>query len=45
MNLLGLFPESVCSSGMIANQNAQLEFSKALVIRKPDGHAIEIEQK
>jgi hypothetical protein len=30
---------------MIANQNGQLEFSKAHVIRDPDGHAIEIEQK
>jgi len=30
---------------MIANQNGQLEFSKAFVIRDLNGHAIEIEQK
>jgi hypothetical protein len=30
---------------MIANPNEQLEFSKALVIRYSDGHAIEIELK
>ncbi len=33
------------SSGVIANPNAQLGFSKAFVVRDPDGHAIEIEQK
>jgi catechol 2,3-dioxygenase-like lactoylglutathione lyase family enzyme len=33
------------SSGVIANQNGQLGFSKAFVVRDPDGHAIEIEQK
>jgi catechol 2,3-dioxygenase-like lactoylglutathione lyase family enzyme len=33
------------SSGVIANRNAQLGFSKAFVVRDPDGHAVEIEQK
>jgi catechol 2,3-dioxygenase-like lactoylglutathione lyase family enzyme len=33
------------SSGVIANQNRQLGFNKAFVVRDPDGHAIEIEQK
>src|SRR6516164_9118811 len=33
------------SSGVIANQTGQLGFSKALVVRDPDGHAIEIEEK
>ena len=33
------------SSGVIANQNGQLGFSKAFAVRDPDGHAIEIEQK
>ena len=33
------------SSGVIANPNAQLGFSKAFVVRDPDGHAVEIEQK
>lgn len=33
------------SSGVVVNQNNQLGFSKALVVRDPDGHAIEIEQK
>jgi len=33
------------SSGVIANQNGQLGFSKAFVVRDPDGHAVEIEQK
>jgi hypothetical protein len=36
---------SFVSSGVVANPNRQLEFSKALVVRDPDGHAIEIEQK
>ena len=33
------------SSGVIANPTAQLGFSKAFVVRDPDGHAVEIEQK
>jgi catechol 2,3-dioxygenase-like lactoylglutathione lyase family enzyme len=33
------------SSGVVVNPNTQLGFSKALVVRDPDGHAIEIEQK
>ncbi len=33
------------SSGVVANRTAQLGFSKAFVVRDPDGHAVEIEQK
>jgi catechol 2,3-dioxygenase-like lactoylglutathione lyase family enzyme len=33
------------SSGVIANPNNQLGFSKALLVRDPDGHPVEIEQK
>ena len=33
------------SSVMVANQNAQLGFAKAFLVRDADGHAIEIEQK
>jgi catechol 2,3-dioxygenase-like lactoylglutathione lyase family enzyme len=33
------------SSGVIANQTGQLGFSKALLVRDPDGHAVEIEEK
>ena len=33
------------SSGVIANQTGQLRFSKAFLVRDPDGHAIEIEEK
>jgi catechol 2,3-dioxygenase-like lactoylglutathione lyase family enzyme len=33
------------SSGVVANQTGQLGFSKALLVRDPDGHAIEIEEK
>src|SRR3974390_26022 len=33
------------SSGVVANQIDQLGFSKAFVVRDPDGHAIEIEEK
>ena len=33
------------SSGVIANQMDQLGFRKAFVVRDPDGHAIEIEEK
>jgi catechol 2,3-dioxygenase-like lactoylglutathione lyase family enzyme len=33
------------SSGLVANQNEQLGFRGALIVRDPDGHAVEIEQK
>jgi len=33
------------SSGVVANQTGELGFSKAFVVRDPDGHAIEIEEK
>jgi catechol 2,3-dioxygenase-like lactoylglutathione lyase family enzyme len=33
------------SSGVVENQTVQLGFTKALVVRDPDGHAVEIEQK
>jgi catechol 2,3-dioxygenase-like lactoylglutathione lyase family enzyme len=33
------------SSGVVANPTAQLGFSKALLVRDPDGHAIELEER
>ena len=33
------------SSGVVANHTGQLEFSKGFLLRDPDGHAIEIEEK
>src|SRR5215469_12661329 len=36
---------SFVSSGVVANQIDRLGFSKAFVVRDPDGHAIEIEEK
>jgi extradiol dioxygenase family protein len=33
------------SSGVVANQTGQLGFSKAFLVRDPDGHAVEIEEK
>jgi hypothetical protein len=33
------------SSGVVVNQTVELGFSKALLVRDPDGHAIEIEEK
>ena len=33
------------SSGVVANQTGQLGFSKALLVRDPDGHAVEIQEK
>jgi hypothetical protein len=33
------------SSGIVANPTGQLGFSKAVLVRDPDGHAIEIEEK
>jgi extradiol dioxygenase family protein len=36
---------SFVSSGVVTNQNGELGFHKGLVVRDPDGHAIEIEEK
>ena len=33
------------SSGLVANHNGELGFSAAFIVRDPDGHAVEIEQK
>jgi len=33
------------SSGVVANQNNELGFKLAFIVRDPDGHAIEIEQR
>lgn len=33
------------SSGVFVNPTSELEFSKAFVVRDPDGHTVEIEQK
>jgi catechol 2,3-dioxygenase-like lactoylglutathione lyase family enzyme len=33
------------SSGLIANHNGELGFRSAFIVRDPDGHAVEIEQK
>ncbi len=33
------------SSGVVANPTGQLGFSKALLVRDPDGHAIELEER
>jgi catechol 2,3-dioxygenase-like lactoylglutathione lyase family enzyme len=33
------------SSGVVTNQNVELGFRKGLVVRDPDGHTIEIEEK
>ena len=33
------------SSGVVANHTGQLGFSKALVVRDPDGHAVELEEQ
>jgi catechol 2,3-dioxygenase-like lactoylglutathione lyase family enzyme len=33
------------SSGVVTNQKSQLGISKAFLVRDPDGHAIEVEQK
>jgi len=42
---LALAKTNFVSSGLIANQNKQLGFKAAFVVRDPDGHAIEIEEK
>jgi len=36
---------SFVSSGVVANQNPQLGFTKAFLVRDADGHSVEIEQK
>jgi catechol 2,3-dioxygenase-like lactoylglutathione lyase family enzyme len=36
---------SFVSSGVVANQTGQLRFNKACLVRDPDGHAVEIEEK
>ena len=36
---------SFVSSGVVANPTGQLGFKKALLVRDPDGHAIEIQEK
>jgi catechol 2,3-dioxygenase-like lactoylglutathione lyase family enzyme len=33
------------SSGVVANQTEQLGFKKAFIVRDPDGHAVELEEK
>src|SRR6267142_2814605 len=33
------------SSGVVGNQTGQLGFTKAFVVRDPDGHAVEIEER
>jgi extradiol dioxygenase family protein len=33
------------SSGVVVNQTGELGFSKAFLVRDPDGHAVEIEEK
>jgi hypothetical protein len=42
-----LFLEKVnfVSSGVIANQMDELGYRSAFMVRDPDGHAVEIEQK
>jgi len=36
---------NLVSSGVVANQTVQLGFTKAFLVRDPDGHVIELEQK
>ena len=36
---------SFVSSGVVANHTEQLGFHKAFIVRDPDGHAVEIEEK
>jgi len=42
---LGLAKATFVSSGLIANQTRELGFKAAFVVRDPDGHALEIEEK
>jgi catechol 2,3-dioxygenase-like lactoylglutathione lyase family enzyme len=42
---LSLSKANFVSSGVIANQMDELGYSSAFIVRDPDGHAVEIEQK
>ena len=42
---LSLAKANFVSSGLIANHNGELGFSTAFIVRDPDGHAVQIEQK
>jgi len=42
---LGVSQVTFVSSGVIGNQNTELGFAKAFVVRDPDGHAVELEEK
>ena len=42
---LALAKLNFVSSEVVANHNAQLEFTSAFIVRDPDGHAVEIQQK
>src|SRR6266700_1104195 len=42
---LGVNKATFVSSGVVGNQNTELGFVKAFVVRDPDGHAVEVEQK
>jgi len=42
---LGIRKASFVSSGVVANQTRQLGFNKAFLVRDPDGHAVQIEEK
>jgi catechol 2,3-dioxygenase-like lactoylglutathione lyase family enzyme len=42
---LALAKLNFVSSGVVANHNAELGFTSAFVVRDPDGHAVEIQQK
>jgi catechol 2,3-dioxygenase-like lactoylglutathione lyase family enzyme len=42
---LSLAKTNFVSTGLIANHNGKLGFSTAFIVRDPDGHAVEIEQK
>jgi len=36
---------NLVSSGLVANHTRELDFRSALIVRDPDGHAVEIEEK
>ena len=42
---LAMAKTNFVSSGLIANHNEELGFKGAFIVRDPDGHAVEIEQK
>jgi catechol 2,3-dioxygenase-like lactoylglutathione lyase family enzyme len=42
---LGAGRASFVSSGLTVNPTQQLEFTKAFLVRDPDGHAVELEEK